>query len=105
MSILLLQIARLVRLVAGIVVLLIVVAVVLRLLGANQANGVVHDVHQAAAWFVGPFKSMFSIHNPKWSMVVNWGLAALIYLIVGGLIAGLIARTALIGGTRSEAVA
>ncbi len=84
--------ARLVRSIAGLIALLIVVAIVLFLVGANPANAVVTDIHDAAAWFVGPFKNLFSIHNAKLAMVINWGLAALVYVIVGGLIASLLAR-------------
>jgi hypothetical protein len=84
--------ARLVRSIAGLIALLIVVAIVLFLVGANPANAVVKDIHDAAAWFVGPFKNLFSIHNAKLAMVINWGLAALVYVVVGGLIASLLAR-------------
>jgi hypothetical protein len=87
-----LAIARLVRTLAGLIALLIVVAIVLFLVGANPANAIVRDIHDAAAWFVGPFKNLFSIHNAKLAMVVNWGLAALVYVVVGGFIASLIAR-------------
>ena len=87
-----LALARLVRTIAGLIALLIVVAIVLFLVGANPANAVVKDIHAAAAWFVGPFKNLFSIHNAKLAMVVNWGLAALVYVVVGGLIASLLAR-------------
>lgn len=89
-----LAIARLVRLVATIVVLIIVAAIVLRVAGANPANVIVHDVHRAGSMLAGPFKSVFAIHDPKLSMAVNWGLAAVVYLLVGGLIARLIARMA-----------
>jgi hypothetical protein len=78
--------------VAGLIALLIVVAIVLFLVGANPANAIVRDIHDAAAWFVGPFKNLFSIHNAKLAMVANWGLAALVYVIVGGFIASLLAR-------------
>jgi hypothetical protein len=87
-----LALARLVRSIAGLIALLIVVAIVLLLVGANPANAVVKDIHDAAAWFVGPFKNLFSIHNAKLEMVVNWGLAALVYVVVGGVIASLLAR-------------
>ncbi len=89
-----LALARLVRSIAGLIALLIVVAIVLFLVGANPANAVVKDIHDAAAWFVGPFKNLFSIHNAKLAMVINWGLAALVYGVVGGLIASLLARMA-----------
>jgi hypothetical protein len=85
-------IARLIRTLAGIVAAIIVAAIVLRLLGANPHNTVVSDVHDAAAWLVGPFKSMFSIGSAKTSMAVNWGIAAVVYLVVAHLLAGLIMR-------------
>ena len=87
-----LGLARLVRTLAGLVALVIVAAIVLFVLGANQGNGVVSAIHDAGAWLVGPFKNLFAIHKPKVAMAVNWGLAALVYLIVGHLIASLLAR-------------
>jgi hypothetical protein len=89
-----LTIARLVRAIAGVVFLVIAVAIALRLLGANQGNSIVHDIHDAGSWLVGPFKNVFSLKHPKANMAANWGLAAVVYLIVGGFIASLIARIA-----------
>jgi hypothetical protein len=86
--------ARLVRLIAGLVVLVIVVGILLRVLSANPANSIVSDIHDAGRALVGPFKNMFTLKNPKGEMAVNWGLAAVVYLIVGGLVAGLITRAA-----------
>ena len=91
---LLLAIAGLIRLVTGVVVLLIVAAIILRIVGANGSNTIVKDVHDAAAWLVTPFKNLFSIHNAKVAIAVNWGIAAIVYAVVGGLIARLIARMA-----------
>jgi hypothetical protein len=84
--------ARLVRTLAGLIALLIAVAIILFLVGANPANAIVRDIHDAAAWFVGPFKNLFSIHDAKLAMLVNWGLAAVVYVVVGGFIASLLAR-------------
>jgi hypothetical protein len=39
-------------------------------------------------------RNLFSIHHAKLAMAVNWGLAALVYLIVGHLLAGLLVRMA-----------
>jgi ABC-type dipeptide/oligopeptide/nickel transport system permease component len=86
--------ARLVRMIAGLVVLVIVVGILLRVLGANPANSIVSDIHDAGRALVGPFKNMFTLKNPKSELAVNWGLAAVVYLIVGGLVAGLITRAA-----------
>jgi len=87
-----LALARLVRTLAGIIALIIVVAIVLFLVGANPSNQIVSAIHDAGAWLAGPFKNLFSIHNPKLAMAVNWGLAALAYLIVGHIIASLLVR-------------
>ena len=78
--------ARLVRLLVGIIVLIIVAGIVLVLL---KANATVSDVHDAARWLAGPFDGMFSFRDPKVALSVNWGIAAVVYLIVGGLIARL----------------
>jgi hypothetical protein len=99
-----LAIARLVRSLAGLVALVIVVAIVLFLLGANPSNAIVKAIHDAGAWLAGPFKNLFSIHNAKVAMAVNWGLAALVYLLVGHFIASLIARMTLRRRRRPVAV-
>ena len=87
-----LALARLVRTLAGIIALIIVVAIVLFLVGANPSNQIVSAIHDAGAWLAGPYKNQFSIQNPKLAKAVNWGLAALAYLIVGHIIASLLAR-------------
>jgi hypothetical protein len=87
-------ISRLVRLIVGLVVLIIVAAIVLRVAGANPGNVIVKDVHDVAKALVGPFKNVFTVKNPKASIAANWGLAAVVWLVVGGLIANLIARVA-----------
>jgi len=97
-----LTLARLVRTLASLIALVIVAAIVLFLVGANPSNGIVSTIHDAGAWLVGPFKNLFSIHNAKLAMAVNWGLAALVYLVVGHFIASLLAR---IGTPRRRAVA
>ncbi len=87
-----LALARLVRLVTGIVFLILVVAIILRVVGANPTNTIVSDIHDAGRWLAGPFKNIFSVKSAKESIALNWGLAAIVYLIVGGAIASLLAR-------------
>lgn len=84
--------ARAIRVVVGIVVTIILLAVVLRLVDANPGNAIVSDIHDAGAWLVGPFADVFSVKGPKLHMVLNWGLAAVVYTIVGGLLASFVAR-------------
>jgi hypothetical protein len=86
----LLLLARIVRLITALVVGVIVVGIVLHLLGANSGNVIVSAVYDVAGWLVTPFKSVFSLHG-KARIAANWGLAAVVYGIVGALIARLLA--------------
>jgi L-asparagine transporter-like permease len=79
--------------VAGIVVLIIVAAILLAVFNANPANSIVSEVHSWGHWLAGPFDGMFSFKNPKDAIAVNWGIAAVVYLLVAGIIALLIGRT------------
>jgi uncharacterized protein involved in cysteine biosynthesis len=80
---------RVLQLVVSIVVLTIVAGILLVLLKANPANSIVSEVHSWARWLAGPFDGMFSLHSANDAIAVNWGIAAFVYLIVGGLIARL----------------
>ena len=83
-------IAWLVRLVVGIVVAIIVIGILMVVLEANEANGIVQAVTDAAEFLVGPFKNLFTLDSEKWTKALNWGIAALVYSIVGGFIASLL---------------
>lgn len=85
-------IARIVSLITAIVVGLIVIAIVLVLLDANKSNDIVKALLDAAEFLVGPFKDVFKPDGAKAKVAVNYGLAAVIYAIVGGLIARLLRR-------------
>ena len=87
-----LAVARLITAVAAVVAAIIVLAIVLRLLNANPSNGIVDAIHQAGSWLSSPFHGLFSPHNGDVRMAVNWGIAALVYLIVARVIARLVAR-------------
>ena len=86
-----LALAGIIRTAAAIVCGIIVVAIVLTLVGANQSNDIVSWIHDAGAWLVGPFKGIFDVESGDLQMVLNWGLAALVYAIVAGLIVRLLA--------------
>jgi hypothetical protein len=90
----LLTVARLVRLVASAVVLLIVAGILLVVLGANPANDIVSTVNDGASTLVGPFSDMFNLKSHKAEVALNWGIAAIVYSIAGGIVARFIARAA-----------
>ena len=86
-----LLLARIVRIVTSLVVGFILVGILLHVLGASGGNAVVGFVYDVAGWLVTPFKGLFSVSGAKLQIALNWGLAAIVYGIVGGLIARMLA--------------
>jgi hypothetical protein len=84
--------ARIVSLITSIVVGLIVVGIVLVLLEANRDNAIVDALRDAAGWLAQPFENVFSMDSRKEQIAVNYGLAALVYAVAGGLIVRLLRR-------------
>ena len=84
--------ARIVSLITSVVVGLIVIGIVLVLLEANRDNAIVGWLLDAAGWLAEPFDNVFSLEGRKKNIAVNYGLAALVYALVGGLIVRLLRR-------------
>jgi hypothetical protein len=93
---------RVVQLVVSTVVLIIIAGILLVVLKANPANSIVSEVHSWARWLAGPFDGMFSFHSANTAIAVNWGIAAVVYLIVGGLIVRLLGSAHRSGTYRSD---
>jgi hypothetical protein len=87
--------ARLVRLAAMIIAVLIGLGIVFIVLDANERNAIVSHVTDWARALVGPFDGIFRPRQPKLAIAVNWGLALVVYLIGGSIIASLLRRAAL----------
>jgi hypothetical protein len=85
--------ARIVHLLVSVIVLIIVAGILLVVLKANPSNSIVSMVHDWARSLAGPFDGIFSFHNGQVAIAVNCGIAAVVYLFVGGLIARLAGRT------------
>jgi hypothetical protein len=94
---LILALARLIRFAAMAVALVVGLAILLRLLDANAGNSLVSAVHDAGRALVGPFDGMFRLRHAKAAMAVNWGIALVVYLAAGSLIAGYLRRIAVAG--------
>jgi hypothetical protein len=79
------------NLLASLIWLIAVIAAALLALGAlftaldqaNQSNEIVKWVLERGHDLVGPFKDLFRLETAKNTLLVNWGIAALVYLIVG----------------------
>lgn len=91
-----LLLARLIMALAVLIALLIAAAIVLRDVDANRANTIVKGLHEGANFFAGSFTGLITFSgHPKRAITVDWGIALIAYLIVGAVVAGLVAR---IGG-------
>jgi hypothetical protein len=90
-----LLLARIVRIVTAVVVGFILVGILLHVLDANGGNAVVGFVYDVAGWLVTPFKGLFSVSGAKLQIALNWGIAAVVYGIVGSLIARMLAGAGL----------
>ena len=89
-----LLLARLIRAAAGVVFLLIVLAIILFDLKANPGNSIVKAIHDAGNFLTTPFHGLFSVHGARKELTINWGIAAVVYLIAGAIIAAIVASPA-----------
>jgi hypothetical protein len=86
------SIARAVLLATSVIAAILVLAILLVVLEANRSNDLVQIVRDAAQFLAGPFDGLFSLERPKVEVAVNWGIAAIVWLVIGRLIARFLLR-------------
>lgn len=86
--------AALVRGIAAVFAVVLVVHIVLTLGSANPDNSITQWVADLARPLALGFKDLFSPAEPKLQVLVNFGLAAIFWLVVGTVLAWLIRRVA-----------
>ncbi|MFD9359996.1 hypothetical protein [Streptomyces sp. NPDC060031] len=86
------QAGRAVALVADALAFVIVLWILLYLLDANQGNGLVDFIHDAAAWLSGWSYDLFTFSRAWVQVVVGHGIAAVTYLFIGHAAAGWLYR-------------
>ena len=84
--------AKALEIVVAVVAMIIAVGVLLVVLEANPENAIVEAIHDAARWLVGPFEDFFTLDDAKLQVAVNWGLALVVYVVVGRTLATLLRR-------------
>jgi hypothetical protein len=84
--------AQAIEIALAVVAAIIAIGVLLVVLEANPSNDIVKAIDDAAQWLVGPFNDFFTLDDRKLEVAVNWGLALVVYVIVGRTIAGLLRR-------------
>ncbi|MFD3543886.1 hypothetical protein ACFWUQ_30895 [Streptomyces sp. NPDC058662] len=86
------QAGRAVALVADVLALVIALWILLYLLEANQGNGLVDFIHDAASWLAGWSYDLFTFSREWVQVVVGYGTAAVTYIVIGHAVAGWLYR-------------
>lgn len=86
------SLARAVILLTGAIALVLILGILLVVLEANRSNEVVQVVRDAAAILAGPLDDLFKLDSNKAEKAVNWGIAAVIWLALGRLVARMLLR-------------
>jgi hypothetical protein len=79
--------ARIVSGIGALFALIIVVYILLNIFGANMANAFSRFIQSMAEPLALFFPGLFPIANTTLNVIVNYGLAALFWIVVTGLIA------------------
>jgi hypothetical protein len=86
------SVATFVRIAAMIICILLALHIAFVVFSANGDNAIVRTVNDWADWFAWRFRDMFVPKDHRVEVLVNYGIAAVVYLIAGRVIAGLILR-------------
>lgn len=78
--------------IATVIAAIIIVGIVLVLIKANPNNEIVNFILDIGKFFTRPFQDLFPQDNPRQDVLVNWGIAAIAYLVLGAIIARLVRR-------------
>lgn len=69
-----------------------VIFILLVLLGANPANAFYRFIQSIAVPLSLFFNGLFTVHNHVWDVLLTYGLAAVFWLVVAGIIARFVAH-------------
>lgn len=84
--------ASLVAVVATLVAVVLVLHVIFVVFSANPDNSIVVFVRDISDSLVWKFQNLFQPDSLKEQVLVNYGLAALVYLVVGRIVARIVRR-------------
>ncbi len=84
--------ARVISGVGALFALIEVIYILMILFGANPANAFFRFIQQLAEPLALFFPGLFQLGNYSLSLIVNYGLAAVFWLVVTGILARVIAR-------------
>jgi hypothetical protein len=79
--------ARVITGIGALFALIEVVFILLFLFGANPANAFYKFVKSIAVPLALFFPGLFNVHNADWQVILTYGLAAVFWLVVTGIVA------------------
>jgi hypothetical protein len=85
-----LLISRAITLATAVITAIIALGVAFFVLGATPTNMIVSYTHEWAKSLIAPFDGMFNMHGAKASLALNWGIALIVYLLLGRLLAQIV---------------
>ena len=85
-------VASLLRIVGWVIVAILVIHILLTVFDANPANQFATFIRAGANMFSLGLTDLFTQLDPKMAVAVNYGLAALVWLIVTAIVVGLVRR-------------
>lgn len=85
-------VASVLRVIGLIIVAFLVVYILLVVFDANQVNQFATFVRAGANMFSLGLTDLFLLANPKATVAVNYGIAALIWLVLTNIVTGLVRR-------------
>jgi hypothetical protein len=86
--------AYLVKVASRTAALVVILYAVFTVFKANPANVWYQFVESLAGRLSLGLANLFQLADPRWTALVNYGLAAIVWLIIGSALAGLIRRAA-----------
>ncbi|GGO80255.1 hypothetical protein GCM10012280_01690 [Wenjunlia tyrosinilytica] len=81
-----------IRVVADIMALILGLWILMYVLDANRANDLVSFVRDAANWLAGWSHDLFTMDTDWLRVLLNYGLPAVVYLLIGHALAARVSR-------------
>lgn len=86
------QAAVVVRIIADVMAVILGLWILMYLFDANRANDLVNFVQDAANWLAGWSRDLFTMDTDWLRTTLNYGLPAVVYLLVGHAVASRMSR-------------
>jgi hypothetical protein len=84
--------ATIILIAADVAAFILILWILLWMLDANRANDLVEWIHDTASWLGSWAHNIFSPDNDWARVLLNYGLPAAVYLIIGHALAGRVNR-------------